>query len=83
MAIFGIAALGGSGLGPAFAGWIEMNPHLEWRWIQWILAMLVEPSLAICSWISQPLQNYWHLPPRRAPIHEGNARLRPPNASGS
>ncbi|KAJ6616963.1 MFS polyamine transporter [Mycena sp. CBHHK59/15] len=36
MAIFSVAALGGTGLGPVAAGWIEMNPKLEWRWIQWI-----------------------------------------------
>ncbi|KAF8166561.1 MFS polyamine transporter [Mycena galopus ATCC 62051] len=36
MAIFSLAALGGSGLGPLAAGWIEMNNRLQWRWIQWI-----------------------------------------------
>ncbi|KAJ7233034.1 MFS polyamine transporter [Mycena rebaudengoi] len=36
MAIFSIAAMGGTGLGPVAAGWVEMNPKLEWRWIQWI-----------------------------------------------
>lgn len=36
MALFSVAAMGGSGLGPVAAGWIEMNPHLGWRWIQWI-----------------------------------------------
>ncbi|KAF7289098.1 Drug transporter [Mycena chlorophos] len=36
MAIFSVAAVGGTGLGPVAAGWIEMNPHLGWRWIQWI-----------------------------------------------
>ncbi|KAJ6458107.1 MFS polyamine transporter [Mycena vitilis] len=36
MAIFSAAALGGTGLGPLVAGWVEMNPNLEWRWIQWI-----------------------------------------------
>ncbi|KAJ7249547.1 major facilitator superfamily domain-containing protein, partial [Mycena haematopus] len=36
MAIFSVAALGGSGLGPLAAGWVETNPKLQWRWIQWI-----------------------------------------------
>ncbi|KAI5830150.1 MFS general substrate transporter [Schizophyllum commune Tattone D] len=36
MALFSIAAIGGTGLGPVASGWIEMNPHLGWRWIQWI-----------------------------------------------
>ncbi|KAJ7777218.1 MFS polyamine transporter [Mycena metata] len=36
MAIFSVAALGGTGLGPLISGWIEMNPRLEWRWIEWI-----------------------------------------------
>ena len=39
MALFAIAAIGSSGLGPLFAGWIESNDHLGWRWIQWISAM--------------------------------------------
>ncbi len=29
-------AIGGLGLGPALAGWIEMNQNLQWRWIQYI-----------------------------------------------
>ena len=23
------------------SGWIERNPHLQWRWIQWLHAMLL------------------------------------------
>ncbi|KAF8548850.1 MFS general substrate transporter [Imleria badia] len=38
MALFAIAAVGSSGLGPLLAGWIESNNHLGWRWIQWISA---------------------------------------------
>lgn len=41
MAIFSVAALAGSGLGPLTAGWIEMNSKLQWRWIQWIQMMWV------------------------------------------
>ncbi|KZT21181.1 MFS general substrate transporter [Neolentinus lepideus HHB14362 ss-1] len=36
MSIFAVAAIAASGLGPAATGWVEQNPHLEWRWIQWI-----------------------------------------------
>ncbi|THG98765.1 hypothetical protein EW026_g3482 [Hermanssonia centrifuga] len=36
MAIFSIAAVGCTGLGAVVAGWVEMNPHLGWRWIQWL-----------------------------------------------
>ncbi|KAF7422812.1 hypothetical protein PC9H_010971 [Pleurotus ostreatus] len=39
MALFSAAAVGGTGVGPILAGWIEMNPHLDWRWIQWIQLM--------------------------------------------
>ncbi|KAJ6568250.1 MFS polyamine transporter [Mycena vulgaris] len=40
MAIFSLAALAGTGLGPVVAGWIEMNSKLEWRWIQWVQMIL-------------------------------------------
>ncbi|KDQ50141.1 hypothetical protein JAAARDRAFT_186488 [Jaapia argillacea MUCL 33604] len=36
MSIFAVSAISSSGIGPVASGWIEMNPHLEWRWIQWI-----------------------------------------------
>lgn len=39
MALFSAAAVGGTGVGPIFAGWIEMNPRLDWRWIQWVQLM--------------------------------------------
>jgi hypothetical protein len=38
-AIFSAAALRGLELRPVFSGWIEINPKLEWRWIQWIQMM--------------------------------------------
>ena len=41
MSIFSAAALGGTGLGPVVAGWVELNPKLGWRWIQWIQMMRV------------------------------------------
>ncbi|KAF7966704.1 hypothetical protein HWV62_37334, partial [Athelia sp. TMB] len=40
MSIYALVAVGGTGLGPVAAGWIEMNPHLQWRWIQWIHMIL-------------------------------------------
>ncbi|KAI0332771.1 MFS general substrate transporter [Cubamyces sp. BRFM 1775] len=36
MSLFAVMALTGPGVGCVAAGWIEQNPHLEWRWIQWI-----------------------------------------------
>ena len=39
MAIFALAAVGGTGLGAVPAGWIDMT--LGWRWIQWIHLMYV------------------------------------------
>ncbi|KAG2110577.1 major facilitator superfamily domain-containing protein [Suillus discolor] len=40
MSLFALAALASSGLGPMVAGWIEANPSLQWRWIQWIHAIV-------------------------------------------
>ncbi|KAJ7036508.1 MFS polyamine transporter [Mycena alexandri] len=49
MAIFSVAALGGTGLGPVISGWIEMNPRLEWRWIEWIQMMRPLTLHRICA----------------------------------
>ncbi|KAF9443237.1 MFS polyamine transporter [Macrolepiota fuliginosa MF-IS2] len=35
MALFALVAVFSMGTGPAAAGWIEMNPRLQWKWIQW------------------------------------------------
>ena len=43
MSVFALIALGGTGFGPVYSGWIEMNPKLEWKWIQWIHMMQVIP----------------------------------------
>ncbi|KIY54024.1 MFS general substrate transporter [Fistulina hepatica ATCC 64428] len=40
MSVFACISLGSTGLGPAFAGWVEMNPRLRWRWIPWILLII-------------------------------------------
>jgi hypothetical protein len=69
MSIYSLVALGGSGLGPLAAGWVEMNPHLQWRWIQWIHAMSVFQSILFgwppAHFISPVLQESfysWWLP---------------------
>ncbi|EIW58339.1 MFS general substrate transporter [Trametes versicolor FP-101664 SS1] len=36
MSLFAIMALTGPGIGCVASGWIEQDPRLEWRWIQWI-----------------------------------------------
>lgn len=41
MSIFALVAVGGAGISPVFSGWIEMNPRLRWRWIEWIQLMYV------------------------------------------
>ena len=45
MSIFALIALGATGIGPIYSGWIEINPKLGWRWIQWIHMMQVIPYL--------------------------------------
>lgn len=44
MAIFSLAAVGCTGLGAVVAGWVDMNKHMGWRWIQWLHLMYVPPS---------------------------------------
>ncbi|KAF9461064.1 major facilitator superfamily domain-containing protein [Collybia nuda] len=51
MSIFVLSAIGGTGLGPIVAGWIEMNPQLEWRWIEWIQMMLCGFYLVLLPFI--------------------------------
>lgn len=41
MSLFAIMALTGPGIGCVASGWIEQDPRLEWRWIQWIHVMYV------------------------------------------
>lgn len=47
MSTFAITAIGGSGIGPFVGGWIAMNHHLDWRWIQYISAMYVQRSVQV------------------------------------
>ncbi|KAJ1026257.1 hypothetical protein NDA16_002344 [Ustilago loliicola] len=39
MALFATGAIFGTGIGPVWAGWVEQNTRLEWRWIQYIQAI--------------------------------------------
>lgn len=39
MALFATAAIFGTGIGPVWAGWVEQNTRLQWRWIQYIQAI--------------------------------------------
>ncbi|KAJ3571125.1 hypothetical protein NP233_g3962 [Leucocoprinus birnbaumii] len=36
LVIFCLSILSGASLGPTISGPIIMNPHLSWRWVQWI-----------------------------------------------
>ncbi|KAH6916322.1 multidrug transporter [Coprinopsis sp. MPI-PUGE-AT-0042] len=40
MSIYSSLALAGMGFGTVVGGWVEMNPHLQWRWIQWIFLIV-------------------------------------------
>ncbi|KAH9479807.1 Ascochitine biosynthesis cluster MFS transporter [Psilocybe cubensis] len=51
MSIFGLMAVGGTGLGPVIAGWIEVNRKLGWKWIQWIQMMICAVYLIILPFI--------------------------------
>ncbi|CDS00158.1 related to multidrug resistant protein [Sporisorium scitamineum] len=39
MALFATGAIFGTGIGPVWAGWVEQNKRLGWRWIQYIQAI--------------------------------------------
>ena len=41
MSIFSLMAIGGTGFSPVYSRWIEINPKLEWKWIQSIHMMQV------------------------------------------
>ena len=64
MSIFVLAAIGGIGGGAVIGGWIEMNPHLGWRWIQWIQMMYVLCALEPNNWptVEQVLPHLFHSP---------------------
>jgi hypothetical protein len=39
MALFTLIVIGATGLAPVYAGWIAINPNLEWKWLQWVHMM--------------------------------------------
>ena len=39
MALFTLIVIGATGLAPVYAGWIAINPKLEWKWLQWVHMM--------------------------------------------
>lgn len=41
MAVFALMAVSGTAFAPVIFSWVEANPRLEWRWIQWIQIILV------------------------------------------
>lgn len=41
MSFYAFVAFAGNGVAGLFGGWTEMNPALQWRWIQWISFMFV------------------------------------------
>jgi hypothetical protein len=43
MALFTLIVIAATGLAPVYAGWIEINPNLEWKWLQWVHMMQVKP----------------------------------------
>ena len=53
MSIFALMAIGGTGFGPIYAGWVEINPKLEWKWIQWIHMMQVIPRLTLTESVTK------------------------------
>lgn len=35
-AVYSLVSFAGTGLGPAYAGFIVSSPLLGWRWLQWL-----------------------------------------------
>ncbi|KIR24797.1 drug transporter [Cryptococcus deuterogattii 99/473] len=40
-AVFALAGISGSGIGPVIYAWVESTPRLEWRWIWWIQSITI------------------------------------------
>jgi hypothetical protein len=36
MAVFAMSSFVNLAAGPVMGGWIEMNPKLQWKWIEWV-----------------------------------------------
>ncbi|KIJ55485.1 hypothetical protein M422DRAFT_24059 [Sphaerobolus stellatus SS14] len=51
MSLFALAALSCTGLGAVFGGLIEQNPHLQWRWIQWVQVIISGAYTVVCYFV--------------------------------
>jgi len=45
LAVFSLISFINVGVGPIMAGWIETNPKLEWKWIEWVQMTYVVPAV--------------------------------------
>ncbi|TXT07257.1 hypothetical protein VHUM_03427 [Vanrija humicola] len=48
MALFGFCAVFGTGFGAVTMAWVEVEPHLGWRWIQWIQFIILGAFFPVC-----------------------------------
>ena len=48
MSLFVVTAFAGNGIGAFGGGWIELQPKLHWRWIQWFHLMQISLLFSIC-----------------------------------
>lgn len=53
MAVFALMAITGTALAPVFMSWVEANPRLEWRWIQWIQIIVVGVYLPVLPFLPE------------------------------
>ncbi|CAO1631487.1 unnamed protein product [Sympodiomycopsis kandeliae] len=49
MAMFGCAAIFGTGIGPVWAGWVVQRSDLGWRWVQYIQAIFTGGGMLILA----------------------------------
>lgn len=54
MSLFALAAIFGTGIGPVWAGYVEQNASLQWRWIEYIQAAYTGAAfIAICAFLKE------------------------------
>lgn len=53
MAVFALMAITGTAVAPVFMSWVEANPRLEWRWIQWIQIIIVGVYLPVLPFLPE------------------------------
>jgi hypothetical protein len=58
MALYSLSAVASVGISATAAGWIEANPHMQWRWIQWIHVMWVLKLYFSFPWALNMLSPY-------------------------